>query len=442
VFDTRTPGLGVRAYRVVEETRDGTKKQAIARSFIVQWTDKATGRKQREPLGAWGSLTVEQAREAARIRLGRLAAGFDPAAERAARFAADAAARAEAARAKVEAAFNLDTLIADWARVHLASRSPRYATEAQRALKVAFKPHLTKPAAALAHGDVTAVLDNMAADGHAPIASRTQAYGRACYGWAVERRRLASNPFADLPVIAGGAPARDRVLTDDEIGAIWRAADGLGEPFRPVVRLLLMTAQRREEIAGMCWSEVSADLSTWTLPAARAKNDRAHVVHLSAPARAILAGMKWIDGQDLIFSTTGKTAPSGFSKAKASLDTAMAKAAALGAGESLAGSAAPAGLSPRKRGKGAVEAPMATGWRFHDFRRTAVTWLAGAGFPPHVADRLLNHVSGSISGVAAVYQRGEFLTERRAALDAWAAHVLACAEGGEAAGNVVRLARR
>jgi integrase len=64
-----------------------------------------------------------------------------------------------------------------------------------------------------------------------------------------------------------------------------------------------------------------------------------------------------------------------------------------------------------------------TGWRFHDLRRTAVTWLAGAGFPPHVADRLLNHVSGSIRGVAAIYQRGEFLAERKAALEAWAAHV-------------------
>jgi integrase len=79
------------------------------------------------------------------------------------------------------------------------------------------------------------------------------------------------------------------------------------------------------------------------------------------------------------------------------------------------------------------------GWRFHDFRRTAVTWLAGAGFPPHVADRLLNHVGGSIQGVAAIYQRSEFLAERKAALTAWAAHVLQCGAGVVAADNVAVL---
>jgi integrase len=69
-------------------------------------------------------------------------------------------------------------------------------------------------------------------------------------------------------------------------------------------------------------------------------------------------------------------------------------------------------------------------WRLHDFRRTGVTALARMGFPPHVADKLLNHVQGTISGVAAVYQRHDFAAERKAALEAWAAHVLRCAEGG------------
>jgi len=165
-----------------------------------------------------------------------------------------------------------------------------------------------------------------------------------------------------------------------------------------VVRLLLLTAQRREEVAAMRWSEIAKDGSAWTLPAERSKNHKAHIVHLSEPARAILASVPRIQGQDLIFSTTGETAPSGFSRAKRALDADM----------------------PTTGG---------TGWRFHDFRRTAVTWGANAGFAPLVADRLLNHVGGTISGVAAVYQMGEFLAERRALLDGWAAHVLACGEG-------------
>jgi integrase len=258
---------------------------------------------------------------------------------------------------------------------------------------------------------VTGVLDKLAGDGKAPIAGRTLAYGRACYGWALKRRRLLVNPFAGLPVIEGAHPSRDRVLTDAEVGAIWRASGSMGLPFGPLVRLLLLTGQRREEVAALRWSELSADLSIWTLPGARTKNGRAHVVHLAEPARAILASVPRIVGQDLMFSVTGTTAPSGFSKAKLALDAAIA----MELGAEIAG------------------------WRFHDFRRTAVTWLAGAGFPPHVADRLLNHVGGSIQGVAAIYQRSEFLAERKAALVAWSAHVLQCGAGAAAADNVAVL---
>jgi integrase len=401
IFDTECRGLGVRA------TAGGS------RVFIVQWTDAATGRKQREPLGAWGAITLTQARAAARARLGRVAQGINPATERTKAKAEDQRERAAAAVAREEARFTLDTLISQWAKLHLAGKRVRYATEAERALRVAFASHLARPASALTHAAVTAVLDKLAGDGKAPIAGRTLAYGRACYGWAMKRRRLVVNPFAGLPVIQGANPSRDRVLTDAEVGAIWRASGGMGLPFGPLVRLLLLTAQRREEVAALRWSELSADLSTWALPAARAKNGRAHVVHVAEPARAILASVPRIAGQDLVFSVTGTTPPSGFSKAKLALDAAIAKE--FGAD--------------------------VAGWRFHDFRRTAVTWLAGAGFPPHVADRLLNHVGGSIQGVASVYQRNEFLAERKAALTVWGAHVPQCGAGAVAADNVAVLSR-
>ena len=159
------------------------------------------------------------------------------------------------------------------------------------------------------------------------------------------------------------------------------------------MRLLLLTAQRRDEVAAMRWSELSPDLAVWTVPKERAKNGRAHLVHLAPQARAVLAAVPRVKGRDLVFTTSGRAPVSGFAKAKERLDR-------------LSG---------------------VRDWRLHDCRRTAVTWMAGAGFPPHVADRLLNHVEGAIRGVAAVYQRGEFLPERRAALEAWAGHVLACA---------------
>jgi integrase len=159
-------------------------------------------------------------------------------------------------------------------------------------------------------------------------------------------------------------------------------------------------------------------LRSWTIPAERAKNGRAHVVHLAEPARAILAELPRVAGADHVFP--GRTAGrdiSAFSKCKLALDAAIAA----------------------ERAKTGMEQAAMADWRFHDFRRTAVTALAGMGFAPHVCDRLLNHLTGAIQGVAAVYQRHDFAMERAKALDAWAGHVLRTAEGDEKAGDVVVL---
>jgi hypothetical protein len=149
--------------------------------FIVQWTDDATGRKVREPLGAWGTLTIEKAREAARIRLGRVAGGFDVKAEREARKAADVQRQELAATEKREAAFTLDALIAEWARLHLATRRPRYAVEAQRALRLAFSAHLERPAGvSLIRGAGGAGRDRRGGQGHHGAADA--GLWRSCYG--------------------------------------------------------------------------------------------------------------------------------------------------------------------------------------------------------------------------------------------------------------------
>ena len=264
------------------------------------------------------------------------------------------------------------------------------------------------------------MLDGLAEAGRAAMAGRTMAYARACYGWAQKRGKVPANPFQGLPVPAG-IVARDRVLDAREVGEVWRAAGTLGHPFGPLVRLLLLTAQRREEVGAMRWSEVSADLSVWTIPAGRAKNGAAHVAHLAPEARAVLAGVPRLTGCDYVFTTTGTSPVSGFSKAKERLDAAVAAARAEAAM------------------KGGAEAEPMPAWRLHDFRRSAVTWLAGPPhrFPPHVCDKLLNHVTTTgLSDVARVYQRAEFLPERKAALVAWARHVVARSEGA-ARDNVV-----
>ena len=112
--------------------------------------------------------------------------------------------------------------------------------------------------------------------------------------------------------------ARDRALTGEEIGFIWRASGKLGWPFGPIVQLLLLTGQRRDEVAGMAWPEIGADGLVWTIPKERAKNGSMHVVHLSPEARVVIADVPCIEGQALVFSTNGRTPPSGFSKAAAS----------------------------------------------------------------------------------------------------------------------------
>ncbi len=377
VFDEAVPGLAVRV------GAGGSK------AFLVQYG--RDGRKRRVPIGRWGAVTLKQARAAARGILGEVANGRDPATER-------VEARARVAAQAAADRLTLARLVDEWGEIALAGRREGYRREAVRAIRVAFVDHLNRPAAALARGDAVDVLDAMARAGRAAMAGRTLAYARACFGWAARRGKVADNPFQGLP-IATGSEARDRVLTDAEIGAIWRAADRMGWPFGPVVKLLLLTAQRRDEVAQMRWGEIAPDLGVWTIPKERLKSARAHMVHLAPEARAVLAEVPRLDGCDLVFSTNGRRPVSGFTKAKERLDR-------------LSGVA---------------------GWRLHDLRRTAVSWMAGAGFSPLVADLVLAHATRTnMTTVGRVYQRAEMLPERRAALEAWAKHVRACAGSAEA----------
>jgi integrase len=396
IFDTACPGLGVRL------TARGT------RTFLAQWTDRATRRKIREPLGVWGGITIEQAREAARARLGAVAKGIDPMAERMRR-------RAEAERERSELALTFDTLVSEWAALHLAQRRERYRAEAVRAIGHAFPELLKRPAARITRADAVNALDKLVRAGKAAMAGRTLAYARAAFRWAEMRGKVPANPFQGLP-IATGVTVRERVLSDAELVDVWSAAGEQGYPWGPFFRLAMLTLQRREEVAGMRWSEIAEDLSLWTLPGERMKTGKPHDVHLSEAVRAILRAIPRVEGCDFVFSTTGNTTISGFSKAKAALDTAIMRARAEAAQQ-----------AKRKR------EPLAP-WRTHDLRRSGVSALARLGFDSIVVDKILAHQPAKLLGVASVYQRHDFARERAAALDAWAAHVL-----GIEANNVVVL---
>jgi integrase len=166
-----------------------------------------------------------------------------------------------------------------------------------------------------------------------------------------------------------------------------------------------LTLQRREEVAGTRWSEIAPNFEVWQLPASRMKNGKPHDVYLPEVARQILRSIEKREGCDFVFTTTGRTPVSGFSKAKAALDAVLVKG------------------REKEASKDGKKAPALVQWRLHDFRRTGVSILARLGFDSIVVDILLAHQPKKLVGVAAVYQRYDFLQERARALDAWTAYV-------------------
>ena len=375
IFDGTLPGFGLRL------TSTGSKY------FLVQYRTASGSR--RMTLGRFGALTVDQARKLAQTALGEAAAGRDPLQ------AKRAAGHAEvAAHAAARSAITFEKLTENWLKAHQTERRPSYLSSVAGSLRRNFSSLLKQKADAITVQDVVSVLD-LIVDEVGPIAAnRGLSYGRAVYGWAVKRRSLKENPFAGLKA-PSRENSRERVLTDDELGVIWRATSKVKWPGGPFVRFLMCTLARRDEVAQMRWAEISGDSGTWTLPSNRSKNRKAHTVHLSEESHEILASLPRLDNSPFVFSKTGKKGVSGFSKFKIAIDNAIAAETGVS-------------LAP---------------WRFHDFRRSGVTWLAQAGFDPHIADRLLNHIQGSLSGVAEIYQRHEFKAERAKALEAWAKHI-------------------
>lgn len=406
VFDDQHRGLAVRV------TASG------GRTYLCQYT--LHGKKWRVPLGAFSGLSLAKAREAAAAVMGEVAQGRNPASERK---EAAVALRARMARDRL----TLAALIDDWKRLHLAQRRERYAVEAVRALRYAFKRHLGCPAEDLDRATVVRVLDGLTRrrdngaeaaparlTGRA-MAARTAAYGRAAFSWAVRRGTVRVNPFDDLPV-AARTEARDRWLTDNELVAVWRAAREMSAPYGVIVRLLILTGQRVSEVANMAWSELAGDLCTWAIPGARTKNGTPHIVPLNEPAGDLLRSLLPDDVTDLASAVRDRgnalalpgmreTPFSGWSKAKIALD----------------------------------EASGVTNWRLHDLRRTLATGMQRLGVRLEVTEAVLNHISGSRAGIVGVYQRHDWAKEKREALEAWAGHLISCIEGQAPRVNVVSL---
>ena len=377
VPDAKTPGL----YLIVQPSGK--------RSWAVRYRSGAKHR--RMSLGKFPAMSLADARSKARDVQAAAQGGDDPAGE-----------REQAKAAKIEARLSerdkIRTLVGDYTKRHLAKLKSGNDVSAQ------FRRHVLPiwgdcDVHEIARRDVLALLDGIADSGRIATANRVRVYLSHFFGWCVSRDILAISPVQGVKPV-GKEASRERVLTDDEIRWFWRACDDLGFPWGPMGQILLLTGQRRGEVAGMRDSEIVG--GEWHLPPERTKNGRAHNVPLSRAVSDVLGAVERIKGKpSMVFTTTGETPLSGFYKGRNHIAERMAEIASDEAG-------AP------------VEIPH---WTFHDLRRTAATGMARLGIPVRVTEAVLNHASGTGGGIVGTYQRYDYADEKRAALATWAEHV-------------------
>lgn len=269
-----------------------------------------------------------------------------------------------------------------------------------------------RPLASVSKRDAIVMLDRLVDEGHGVTANRTLTVLKTFFGWCVKRDMLPASPVAALDAPAEEV-SRERTLSDSELIALWHAAESEGYPFGTMMQAILLTGARRDEMREAPRSEFAIDGTSvslptggvwcgplWTLPAARSKNGREHLVPLSTVVVAILKKLPRIGKTSLLFTTTGETPISGLSKAKERLDAAMI-------------------ATLREDDPKYVLKP----WTPHDLRRTFSSGLQRLGFPIEVIEECLNHKSGTRSGVAGVYARYRYLAEKTQAFEAWAQHV-------------------
>jgi integrase len=360
-WDTEIRGFGVKV------TPKGKKV------YLVQYRPHGSGGNPRKfTIGSHAEIPFDLAKRKAHEIVAAKASGGDPQREK------------RTARQKLAS-----NCFSDVVEDHIAQRVSQFRAprERKRLLRHEF---VTAFGQRSVHGitrrDVSNVLEQIYARGAGRTGNMALVAIRVFFDWCVSKAILETSPCVGLrPAFI--ERSRDRVLSDDELTRILGACRELGYPFGSLVEMLACTAQRRSEVARMQWSHVSLDTSNWVIPAEHSKNGKPHIVHLSERVTDLLRVLP--RKSNLVFSANGETPFNGFSKSKARID----------------------------------DRSGVHDWTLHDLRRTVVSGMAKLGVSHHVADKILNHQSGAISGVAAVYQRHDFLTERKDAINLWSDHL-------------------
>ena len=282
----------------------------------------------------------------------------------------------------------------------------------------------SRPVREITRRDVHDLLDGIVSRGAPVMANRVLAHIRKMFNWAASRDIIDASPCIGVtPPTA--ETSRDRILSDDELRLVWLGAQAIGWPFGQMAQQLILTLQRRDEVAGMSRNELKPQDRSWIIPKKRAKNGVEHEVPMSEAAWAMLEELPKIGKSGFVFTVTGETPGSGFSRAKERLDEEILK---IQRAETI------------ERGEDPDEVEPLPHWTLHDLRRTGASGMAKLGIQLQVIEKILNHISGSFRGVVGVYQRHSFADEKRAALDAWARQV-ATIVSGQTPANVIALRR-
>lgn len=363
-WDLSLPGFGMRV------TKNGQK------TFFVMCRDQH--RQRRVSLGRYPIITLSEAREAAREKIRTVAQGI-------------------ALDIKQPKIVTVEQAVDQFIELYAKKKNKDWQRGKTRLYTALVQPHRTTNIRDIKREDIIAILDRIVGR-DAPIqANRVLAGLSKFFRWCVERSYIENNPALYISKPSKENP-RDRVLSEDELVRIWTETKTMGYPFGPLLQILLLTAQRKGEVAGLRWSEINFKDKVWTIPKERSKNKNSHLVPLTDNAVQILQGLPRFLGSDLVFTTTGKTSVSGFGRVKANLD----------------------------------KSADVQDWIIHDIRRTVASGMARLKVPPYTVEKILNHVSGTFSSVTGVYNRYGYDDEKRAALQIWDDYISGMVANGKA----------
>lgn len=375
IKDGKVDGLWVRI------TPNGVK------SYVLKY--RFEGRSLRLSLGHYPDLSLAKARLLAQEARGKIAVGVDP--------------QGEKKKERQKLSDRIDGLVEQFIEAECKGQSfaksglPKW--DSWKLVERSLNEYLvsqygTRSVHHVTKADIRSALRRIIVKGYPQAANTAFWYMRAFFNWCRKEDVIIVSPCDGLE---NPAPikSRKRVVSDAELAAIWTGCEGVGYPFGSIVKLLILTGQRRTEVAAMRWSELDLENATWLLPGARAKNNEPSVVPLSTPAVSILQAVPRLN-DTFVFPARGNEEShfSGYAKAKKAFD-----------------------------GKIDIEGKTLENWTLHDLRRTLATNLGERQVPPHVIEHILNHSAGSMSGVSKIYNRYAYNKEKREALQMWAGHI-------------------